>query len=258
MSTIITESYSDSVLELKININEQNAFTLQAFSELDAALAKASSRTDVKALILSSGNPDFYSNGLHPQAIHQGTEKELEQITTHFFSVLKQIYLFPVPVVAAINGHAVGYGAMLAFMSDFRLMVDKAARISLPEMLIGVSLPAFVTLRVTDLVGERTLRNMLFAGFAPKPPEALAAGLVDELVEKDKLDDKVKSLAKKLAALPKNAVRSQKAILRGQYGRRLEEILKQDAKTTIELFGTAEPKEGFAALVEKRRPRFES
>lgn len=256
MSTIDV-SFADSILEIKLQINEQNSFTLEAFQALNKALTEGAARADVRALLLTSGNPDFFSNGLNPPAIHSGTPESLKSIVGLFFSVLKSLYLFPVPAVAAVNAHAVGYGAMLAAMCDFRILVDKGARMSFPELNIGVTLPAFVTLRLTDLVGERALRDFLFAGSAPKPPEALALGLVDELAPAEELAGKGRKLAKRLAGLPRNATRLQKSILRAQTGRNLDQIIADDTKATLELFGTKEPKEGFAALVEKRRPVFD-
>lgn len=257
MSEQVVESFADSILEIKIAINEQNTFTLEGFAALDAALEKAAARDDVRALILASGRDDFFSNGLNPTSIHGRPREEHERLIGHFFSVLKRIYLFPTPVVGAINGHAVGYGAMLAIMCDFRLLVDKGARMSFPEMNIGVTLPTFVTTRIADLCGERALRDFLFAGLAPKPPEALAVGLADELVEKEKLADRARSLAKRLAGLPRNAVRLQKGILRNGTGRDFDALIAADLKATLGMLSSKEALEGFAAMVEKRRPKFD-
>jgi enoyl-CoA hydratase/carnithine racemase len=254
---MIHEQFSDRILELRMNFGEGNTFTPQAFEALDAALSQAQARTDIRVLILTSDLPDAFSNGLNPNSVHGASAADIEKLIGFFFSVLRKIYQFPVPVISAINGHAIGYGAMLALVSDFRLLVDKGARMSYPELNIGISLPVFITLLLQDLVGVRTTRDLLYTGLAPKPPEALALGLADELVEKEKLMDRARALAKKLAALPKGAVRLQKEITRYSMDTRIEAVLERDIKATRGLLTSDEAKEGFAAMVEKRRPKFD-
>jgi enoyl-CoA hydratase/carnithine racemase len=254
--SLIKETFTDSVLELRLALNQSNTLTLDGFESLDSALARAAIASDARVLILSSDVPDTFSNGLDPLAVHGQNSGALGQLIELFFSVLKRIFLFPVPVISAINGHAIGYGAMLGLMSDFRLLVESGARVSFPELNLGISLPIFVTVALQELVGQAKTRDLLFAGFAPKPPEALAIGFADELIEKPKLSGRAWQLAKRLAALPRNAARSQKEIIRWKLGQDLEKILAQDKKNTLGLLESPEAREGFAALVEKRRPKF--
>jgi len=256
LMSLVQETISDFVLDLRLAINDANTFTPEGFAALDGALDRASKRDDVRVLTISSAMPDTFSNGLNPMSVHGQSPENLEHLMGFFFSVLKRIYLFPVPVIAVINGHAVGYGAMLGLMSDFRLLVDKGARISFPELNLGISLPIFVTCVLEDLIGPAKTRDLLFTGFAPKPPEALAIGFADELVEKEKLSDRARQMAKRLTALPKNAVRIQKGIVRFRFAQNLDQILAEDKRATLGLLTSAEAKEGFAALVEKRRPKF--
>lgn len=254
---MIHEQFQDRILELRMNIGEGNTFTLEGFAAVDSALTQAAGRSDVRALILTSDLADSFSNGLNPLSVHGRSMDDIEKLISYFFSVLKKLYQFPVPVVAAVNGHAIGYGAMLALVSDFRLLVDKGARMSYPELNIGISLPVFITVLLQELVGARTTRDLLFTGLAPKPPEALSLGLVDELVEKEKLMDRARATARKLAALPAQAVRKQKEIIHFNTASRLDAILARDIEGTRALLTSPEAKEGFAAMVEKRRPRFE-
>lgn len=255
--SFIQENYANSILELSLNIGEGNGFTVPGFEAFETALNKAAALPDIRALIITSALPDTFSNGLNPNAVHGQSIDQIEKLIGHFFAVLKAIHTFPVPVIAALNGHAIGYGAMVGLMSDFRLIVDKGARVSFPELNIGISLPSFVTLSLQDLVGTRVTRDLLFSGLAPKPPEALELGLVDEIVEKEKLMDRARQMAKRLAALPRNAVRSQKEISRWRFDLDLDAMLERDRAGTLKLLGSAEALEGFSALVEKRRPRFD-
>lgn len=256
MADLIQKELQNGVLKLQLNFSENNAFGPAAFEALRRALDEGAANAAVRALSLGSAAAGFYSNGLDPSAVHGADAAQIETLTADFFDVLRKLYLFPAPAVAAINGHAIGYGAMLAIMCDFRLLVDKGARMSFPELNIGVTLPSFVCRRLFDLVGERASRDFLFSGLAPKPPEALQLGLVDELAAAEEVDARAASLAQKLARLPPQATRAQKMILRRTAMAELDEMLQRDREETRQLLKSPEAAEGFAALVEKRRPRF--
>ncbi len=252
----IQATLTDGVLELKLNINENNSMTPEGFQALDAALEAHAKDPAVRVVVLGSAVPGFFCNGLNPGAVHGASEAQVRDLIQYFFSVLKKLLFFPVPVVAAINGHAMGYGAMLALMSDFRLMLDKGARISFPEINIGIGLPVFVARPLQDLVGMNNARNLLMYGKALKGPDAQAMGLVDDLVEAEGLDAAALKTAKKLAGLSNSAVKSMMSTLHQRYTENLEAILAQDIETTIAQMHSPDAKEGFSAMVEKRRPKF--
>ncbi|MBX7058348.1 MAG: enoyl-CoA hydratase/isomerase family protein [Leptospirales bacterium] len=256
MAQLVSSKVENGTAIVTLSISDNNAFHNEAFGVLDSALAELSAQPGVRSLVLNSAAKGFFSNGLDPHAIHGRPEGELATLIGYFFSVLRRLYLFPAPTVAAIDGHAIGYGAMLGAMCDFRILTEKGARISYPELNIGVTLPVFVCRRLIDLVGERAARDFLFTSLAPKPPEALSLGLVDELVPEENVKARAQSLADRLAKLPQQATRAQKAILRRCTMSDLDTIIAADQKETLQLLGSAEAREGFAAMVEKRRPKF--
>ncbi len=253
---LISETREGNVLELALQFNENNVFSKEAFQALDAALEKAAADETLRSLLLTSNSKGFLSNGLDPHAVHGKSEGEIKELIDLFFSVLRRLFFFPVPVVCAINGHAIGYGGMLALFSDFRFMLDRGARISYPEINIGISLPVFVTQVLVNLVGEKNARDLLFLGKALKGPDALAMGLVDELHSAEDLPAKARARAAKLAGLPALAARDMKANMRFRYSGDIEAILEKDIRDTAGLMFSDDAKEGFASIIEKRRPKF--
>lgn len=253
---MIQATLTDGILELKLNINENNSMTSDGFRALDAALDQHAKDPAVRVLVLGTAVPGFFCNGLNPDAVHGASDEQIRGLIQYFFSVLKKLLFFPVPVVAAINGHAMGYGAMLALMSDFRLILDKGARICFPEINIGIGLPVFVTRPLQDLVGMNHTRDLLLYGKALKGPEAQEIGLVDDLVGADEIDAAARKVAKKLSGLSNSALKSMMAALHQRYTENLESILAQDMENTIALLQSPDAKEGFSAMVEKRRPKF--
>jgi enoyl-CoA hydratase/carnithine racemase len=249
-------SLSDGILKLELNINENNAMTVPGFAALDQALTTGASQSGVRAAILGASTEGFFCNGLSPNAVYEQSQQQVQELIQYFFSVLRKLLFFPVPVVAALNGHAMGYGAMLALMSDYRVMVDKGARICFPEINLGIGLPVFVARPLQHLIGMKAARDLLMFGKALKGAEALEIGLVDELVPADQLAAKSLALAKKLAGLSASAVRSMKTTLRQPYTGDLEAVLNQDMQNTLALLQSPDATEGFAALIEKRRPKF--
>lgn len=256
ISDKIQTTLEGGILELKLNINANNSMIPDGFRALDAALETHAQDPAVRVAVLGTAVPGFFCNGLDPDAVHGASVAQIRELIQYFFSVLKKLLFFPVPVVAAINGHAMGYGAMLALMSDFRLMLDKGARIAFPEINIGIGLPVFVASPLQDVVGMNQARDLLLYGKALKGPDALAIGLIDELHDGAELDAAAHKTAKKLAGLSNSAVRSMKTTLRYRYSEGLDAILARDIENTIALLQSPDAKEGFSAMVEKRRPRF--
>ncbi len=252
----VASHLADGILTLSLAINENNSMTPEGFRALDAAFTEAAENPAVRAVVLGSSAKGFFCNGLNPDAVHGAPEAQLTELLEYFFSVLKKILFFPVPVVAAVNGHAMGYGAMLALMSDFRLMVDRGARIAYPEINLGIGMPIFVARPLQDMVGVNNARDLLVLGKALKGPDAEAMGLIDELVAPDELEERAQKMAKKLAGLSNSAIKSMKATLRARYAHGLDELLAEDMKVTMAQMTSADAIEGFTASVETRRPMF--
>ncbi len=257
MNDLVRAKLESGILELTLAFgNPDNAFTPEAFRALDDTLKKYATDDSVRSVLLKSAAPGFFSNGLSPAAVMNRPDSEIGELIEYFFSCLHRLFFFPAPVVAAIAGHAFGYGAFLAIVSDFRYIADKGARVSFPEVQLGIGLPAFIVMVLEDLVGRTNARDLIFTGKALKGPDAQAMGLVDELAEAETVETEAAAWARKLASSSRYALRSIKASTRYRYRTIADRLKADDIASTLGVITSPDAKEGFTALIEKRRPRF--
>ncbi|MCY4065797.1 MAG: enoyl-CoA hydratase-related protein [Rhodospirillaceae bacterium] len=175
-----------------------------------------------------------------------------QQATHRLFG---RIAAFDRPVIAAINGVAFGGGAELALCCDVRLMAD-TARIGLTEVRLGAIPAGGGTQRLPRLVGASRAKELIFSGSVLTAEEACEAGLASRAVAAAKLMDEARSLADKIAAQPPLAVRFVKRVIDRGLDGPLAAGLEYELYAASILFDTEDRKEGMAAFVEKRLPRF--
>lgn len=181
---------------------------IQAFDEL----APGSDRSP-QALVLT-GTGKAFSAGVDLFRVVDGGRSYLESFLPALSRGLHRLFTFPRPVVAAINGHAVAGGAILACACDARLMARGSGRIGVPELKVGVPFPSLPLEVLRFAVGARHLQELIYGGATYTPEEGLARGLVDEVVESTELLDRALDRARTYAALPAEAFRMTKEALR--------------------------------------------
>lgn len=243
-----------SVLTLKTD--DANRFDPDSFALLDKLLAEESTKDNVGALVLRSGVAGVFSQGLNLERLQGLSDAAaIERFLLTFFSILERVCLFPAPVVAEVGGHAMGYGAMLALASDYRLMVT-GARIGLPEIKIGIRVPVLVCRLLQDIVGyDRALKHVL-DGSPWKSAAAHEIGLIDELHEAPQLEKAALKFATRLAAAPLAASRAIKKAMRHKLQQEMRGIVETDIAETRASIMTEDAREGIAAAVAGRRPQF--
>ena len=166
---------------------------------------------------------------------------------------VKKILSHPKPVIAAVNGYALGGGCELAVACDFRIASEKA-RFSQPEISLGLIPGWGGTQLLPSLVGPAKAKEIIMTGAMVKAPEALQMGLVNEVVEPDKLEEAVGVLAQTLVGGPSIALGKAKKLVNDSTS--LTEGLSAEAEAFSELFATEDMKEGVAAFLEKRKADF--
>lgn len=228
---------------------------------LEAAAARVAGDVSVRAVVLTGAGPAFSSGGDvkamaersgmfggTPEEVADGYRRGIQRIPRALFDC-------PVPLVAAVNGPAVGAGCDLALMCDLRIASTTAF---FAESFVKVGLipgdgGAYLLPRV---VGAARAAEMALTGDRVSAETALAWGLVSRVVEPDELLTVAHELAGRIAANPPAAVRAGKQLLREAAGRTLEEVLDRSADVQALLHQTADHAEAVAAFVEKREPRF--
>ncbi|NMA91795.1 MAG: enoyl-CoA hydratase, partial [Firmicutes bacterium] len=169
--------------------------------------------------------------------------------------VFQQVATLPVPVIAAINGFALGGGLELALACDIRIASENA-RLGLPEVTLGIMPGYGATLRLPRIISPGKARELIYSGKQISAAEALRIGLVEEVVPVGEALDKAKELASAILRCGPLGVRAAKrAVDRGRE-LPLAEGLKYEATAFGDLFDTEDKDEGARAFLEKRRPKF--
>jgi enoyl-CoA hydratase len=228
-----------------------NALNAEVLDELAAAFADLQHNDAVACVILTGSGAKAFVAGADIAAM-----QPLDAVTAVHFArlghaVLNVIEKFPKPVIAAVNGFALGGGCELAMACDIRIVADNA-RFGQPEVNLGV-IPGFGgTLRLARLVGKGRAKELIFTGDMIDAQEAYRIGLANKVVAADELLAAARSLAAKIASKGPVAVRFAKESVDNG----LEMDLDRAGRFEADLFGlcfaTADQKEGMQAFLEKR------
>jgi enoyl-CoA hydratase len=193
-----------------------NALNHAVLTELHEALGKLAS-SDARALVITGkdhGPKRFFSAGLDLFEVFSYGEAQAEAFSKTFDDAFVALFSLPMPVVAALNGHAVAGGAVIAAAADFRLMSDGDAQLGLSEIKVGVPFPTSAFEIVRSAWDGPHFAELLYRGRNYRPPEALARHLVDEVVPAAELVERALELAGELGAHPRLAYASNKRALR--------------------------------------------
>ena len=202
----------DGVTVATIDRPPANALTLEFFAELEALVARLSADA-TRALVLT-GAGRFFSAGLDLFEVFAADAAGFAAFTARFDAGFAALFAFPKPVVAAINGHAVAGGAVLAACADFRLVADGPGRIGLTEILLGVPFPASILEIVRHACAGPDLREILYHGRTYLPEEARRRRLADEVLPAPDLLSRARALAAELATREPVAFAETKRALR--------------------------------------------
>jgi enoyl-CoA hydratase len=166
-----------------------------------------------RALVVT-GEGSAFSAGLDLPSLLPFDEAEMRAFIARFSQTMLRLFELPLPVVAAVNGHAVAGGCVLAIQADVRLMTERSCFFGLNEVVLGIGLPAVVVETLRCQVPASSLLPVALEGRLFGPADALRLGLVHELVAPDALEARALARAEELASLPATAARQVKAALR--------------------------------------------
>jgi len=239
---------------IRLNRPEKlNSMTLEMHDLIQKALDDVVDDNNVGCVVITGMSDRAFCAGaditnfskLSPDSAKDFSEKGQETI--------QRILSHSKPVIAAVNGYALGGGCELAAACDFRIASERA-RFSQPEIGLGLIPGWGGTQLLPSLVGIAKAKELILTGATVKAPEALEMGLVNEVVEPEKLMEAVEVLAQKLVGGPSIALGKAKKLVNGSAG--LREGLSAEAEAFGELFTTEDMREGVAAFLEKRKAVF--
>lgn len=255
--TILLES-EHSVWKITINRPESlNALNLQVLSELGEALRLISEMSfeDAKALIITGSGAKAFVAGADIKEMSTLSKEEAIQFSQKGQSVFRELELIKIPVIAAVNGFALGGGLELALSCDFIFASDNA-KMGLPEVSLGL-IPGFGgTVRLARAVGLRKARELIFSGDMISAQEALELGLVNKVVPQAELLTMVTKRLEGILNKGPVAVAASKRAVQAAWDLDLDQALKMEADEFGELFQSEDTHEGIKAFVEKRKAHF--
>jgi enoyl-CoA hydratase/carnithine racemase len=249
MSDAIELIEEGGVLEIHIDRpDKKNALTAAMYHAMTAALADASGRSDIGAVLIA-GRGDAFCAGNDLKDFTQGP-----QGGEAAFAFIRAIASFDKPIVAAVQGLAVGVGTTMLFHCDL-VYAAPDARFIMPFVNLGIVPEAGSSLLAPAIMGHAKAAAMLLLGEPMDAEAADRSGLVTAIVPADALLDHARAKAAALMSKPPQALAATRHLLKGDLAMLLQRI-DEEAKLFRDMVGSPEAQEAFAAFFEKRAPVF--
>ncbi|MDO9461517.1 MAG: enoyl-CoA hydratase [Alphaproteobacteria bacterium] len=259
MTTYIEDQRESYIQTIRINrADKKNALTPEMYLAIAEALRSAQSDKKVRVTVLTgsgdsftAGNDigDFVTTSNAPKG-----EKSITQGQAPFPAFLAALMAADKPVIAAVNGLAIGVGTTMLMHCDLVYASD-TARFSLPFVNLGAVPEAGSSVLIPNMVGRMRAMELFLLGDQFKAPQAKQMGFVNEIFPADQLMHEVMAIAARLAAKPPSAVRETKRLVR-ENGALLEKAIREEGRTFDAQLRTPESKEAMKAFAERRAADF--
>jgi enoyl-CoA hydratase len=229
-----------------------NALNGAVLSELIAKLDEISA-SNIRCLIVTGAGEKSFVAGADIDEMKDLNPKQAEQFSIEGNAVMEKIENLPMPVIAAVNGFALGGGFELALACDIRLASETAV-FAMPEVGLGI-LPGYGGVqRLTRAVGLAKAKELVFTANRVKAPEALSLGFVSAIYPAGELLAAAKQMAERIAANAPLGVRAAKKVANDSIGLTMDKASHLESRLFGECFATDDQKQAMAAFLEKKKP----
>lgn len=241
----------DEVAILKLNHGVTNAINPQLVSELAQTLQEVRDDSDVRGLVLASSNEKFFSIGFDIPELFALTKEQFRVFYQGYNRVCLNLYTLPKPAIAAITGHAIAGGCILALCCDYRYIVEGRKLMGVNEIKLGVPVPYPGDCILQHLVGTRNGREMMDTGEFYLPEQLLQMGVVDQVLPQEQVLPKSIEKAKLLGVLPHAAFAMIKHNRIETVEARIQEHLAEKEQFFIECWYSDEARERLKEAMKK-------
>ena len=248
MGEFVRLEVEDGVGTIRIDRPKMNALNVQVQEEIRAAADEASTRDDVRAVIVYGGERVFAA-GADIKEMADMSYTDMVARSGPLQSALTAVAKIPKPVVAAVTGYALGGGCELAMCADIRIAGDNAT-LGQPEILLGIIPGAGGTQRLSRLVGPAKAKDIIFTGRFVPAEEALTIGLVDKVVPADQVYAEALAWAKQFSNAASFALRAAKESIDRGVEVDLDTGLEIERIQFAALFATEDRGTGMRSFVE--------
>ncbi len=248
MGEFVNVTSEGGVATIRLDRPKMNALNAQVQGEIRDCALQVHRDDDVRAVVVTGGQKVFAA-GADIKEMKELTYADMLRhsgVLQECFATLARV---PKPVIAAVNGYALGGGCELAMCADFRVAAEDAV-LGQPEILLGVIPGAGGTQRLSRLVGPAKAKDLVFTGRFVKAPEALAIGLVDVVVPAAEVLSTATAMAERYAAGPSLALRAAKKAIDEGYELGLDAALRLESELFAGLFPTEDRTIGMTSFVE--------
>ncbi|WP_093797805.1 enoyl-CoA hydratase/isomerase family protein [Streptomyces sp. Wb2n-11] len=243
MEPQLEHAVADGVATIVIsNPAKHNAMTAGMWRALPGLLGRLAADRDVRALVLTGAGGTFCAGADISSLLEPGEEPQGLAVRAE-----EALAAFPKPTLAAVRGYCVGGGSQLAAACDLRF-AEEGASFGVTPAKLGVVYPSSSTRRLASLVGPATAKYLLFSGELIDTQRALGTGLVDEVLPRGELDERVAGFTRVLVSRSQLTQAAAKEFADGREDR--------DAHWAAQARGSGDTAEGVAAFLERRTPRF--
>lgn len=232
-----------------------NALDRLTIDEIGRAVSRAVDDEGVGVIVLTGAGQKAFVAGADIAEMARMDARDGQLFSRQLMESLSRIERAPKPVIAAVNGFALGGGCELALACHVRI-ASESAKFGQPEVNLGLIPGAGGTQRLQRLVGRGRALDLVLTGDMIDAAEALRIGLVSRVFPDDRFREEMRAIAERLAAAAPLALRTLKANFRDAERMNLAEFVALESERHLRMFGTHDTHEAFAAKVEKRKPRF--
>lgn len=258
MSSVIQLSEKNAIWTLTLNRPEAlNALNSELLSELDKTLSLIAQKSysEAKVLIITGSGEKAFVAGADIKEMSGLSTADAKKFAERGQKIFRQLENLKIPVIAAVNGFALGGGLELALSCDF-IYASEKARFGLPEVSLGL-IPGFGgTVRLSRVVGLARAREIIFSGDMLDSAEALRVGIANKVFASNELMAAAMKSAETMASRGPVAVGLAKKSILASYDMDVQAALGFEATQFSELFNTQDVREGTGAFVEKRKAQF--
>lgn len=256
MGDMISLEREGPVGQISLHRPPANAYNPQFARELDEAVEAVRTDDGIRAVILTSTVPRFFSAGADLKFFQTSTLPEKIKFITYMHEVLRKIETTPTVFIAAITGHCLGGGLEIALACDLRFAAAGTYGLGQPEITLGILPGNGGTQRLPRLVGKSRALDLMITGRTVSPAEASALGLVDRVFPAEEFQAKTREYAEGLAKGATLAIGLIKQCVARGLEMALEAGLAYEREALFRAFETEDAREGVDAFVGKRPAAF--
>jgi len=232
-----------------------NALNIEVYRELYDLFQEIENDAGVRVVILTGSGQKAFVGGADIAYMKDKTSVEIEEFVIAARKTGDRIFTLSKPVIAAVNGYALGGGWELAMDCDIILASDNA-RFGHPEITLGIVPGGGGMQRLLRVAGIYKTKELIYTGDIIDANTAMAMGMINRIIPRENLMAEARLLAEKLLSRSSVALYYAKKTINGGYGMSLASALDSDENFFARCFATGDQKEGMQAFLEKRKPEF--